>query len=148
MNIDSFINGPQRENDLAFCKKYIELSDYYWQLADEDIIQSVDSAMDSALTDYYGCKLEGLLKDKSIPEIKKYFMVKKIQVYSEIPESFSLPIRKKIDGFLLKRRLEAKRLKFIIPDYDKEMSVIDYYANYLVAQELKKRLELQLGKMI
>lgn len=148
MTIDNFINGPQRENDLLFCNKYLELSELYWQLGDEEILKSIEDAMNSTLVDYQSGKLEGPLKNKSIAEIKKYFMIKKIQIYSEIPESISLPIRKKIDSFLLKRRLEAKRLRFIIPDYDKEMSVIDYYANYLVAQELKKKLELQLGKMI
>ena len=148
MNIDNFVNGPQRENDLLFCNKYLELSELYWQLGDEEILKSIEEAMNSTLVDYQSGKLEGPLKNKSITEIKRYFMVQKIRVYSEIPESISLPIRKKLDSFLLKRRLEAKRLKFIVPHYDKEMSVIDYYANYLVAQELKKRLELQLGKMI
>ncbi len=148
MNIDNFINGPQRESDLQFCKKYIELSEYYWQLGDEEILKSIEAAMNSALVDYQSGKLEGPLKNKSIPEIKKYFLIKKIKVLAEIPESMSTIIRKEIDKLLLKKRDDAKRLGFMIPKNGRQLTLVNYYANYMVAQEVKKRLELHLGKHI
>ena len=112
MNIDNFINGPQRESDLQFCKKYIELSEYYWQLGDEEILKSIEAAMNSALVDYQSGKLEGPLKNKSIPEIKKYFLIKKIKVLAEIPESMSTIIRKEIDKLLLKKKRRRKKIRF------------------------------------
>ena len=148
MNIDNFINGPQRESDLQFCKKYIELSEYYWQLGDEEILKSIEAAMNSALVDYQSGKLEGPLKNKSIPEIKKYFLIKKIKVLAEIPESMSTIIIKEIDKLLLKKRDDAKRLGLMIPENGKQLTLVNYYANYMVAQEVKKRLELHLGKHI
>ena len=51
MNIDNFINGPQRESDLQFCKKYIELSEYYWQRGDGGIGKSIEAARNSALVE-------------------------------------------------------------------------------------------------
>ena len=148
MNIDNFINGPQRESDLQFCKKYIELSEYYWQLGDEEILKSIEAAMNSALVDYQSGKLEGPLKNKSIREIKKYFLIKKIKVLAEIPESMSTIIRKEIDKLLLKKRDDAKRLGFMIAENGRQLTLVNYYANYMVAQEVKKRLELHLGKHI
>ena len=148
MNIDNFINGPQRESDLQFCKKYIELSEYYWQLGDEEILKSIEAAMNSALVDYQSGKLEGPLKNKSIREIKKYFLIKKIKVLAEIPESMSTIIIKEIDKLLLKKRDDAKRLGLMIPENGKQLTLVNYYANYMVAQEVKKRLELHLGKHI
>ena len=148
MNIDNFINGPQRESDLQFCKKYIELSEYYWQLGDEEILKSIEAAMNSALVDYQSGKLEGPLKNKSIREIKKYFLIKKIKVLAEIPESMSTIIRKEIDKLLLKKRNDAKRLGLMITEHGKQLTLVNYYANYMVAQEVKKRLELHLGKHI
>lgn len=148
MNIDNFINGPQRESDLQFCKKYIELSEYYWQLGDEEILKSIEAAMNSALVDYQSGKLEGPLKNKSIREIKKYFLIKKIKVLAEIPESMSTIIIKEIDKLLLKKRDDAKRLGFMIPENGRQLTLVNYYANYMVAQEVKKRLELHLGKHI
>ena len=148
MNIDNFINGPQRESDLQFCKKYIELSEYYWQLGDEEILKSIEAAMNSALVDYQSGKLEVPLKNKSIREIKKYFLIKKIKVLAEIPESMSTIIIKEIDKLLLKKRDDAKRLGLMIPENGKQLTLVNYYANYMVAQEVKKRLELHLGKHI
>lgn len=148
MSIENFINGAQRENDLLFCKEYIELSNYYWQLADEDILKSIEDAMSSTLVDFHSGKVEGILKGKNMPEIKKYFLIKKIKLFSEIPENTSKEIRKQLDKLLLRKRQEAKRLGLMIPENGKHLTLVNYYANYMVAQEVKKRLELHLGKHI
>lgn len=148
MSIDSFINGPQRENDLVFCKKYIELSDYYWQLADEDVLNSIEEALKSTLVDYQGGKLEGQFKGKSQTEIRNYFLVKKLRLYEAIPKELAERIQREIDKYLRGKTIQAKRNGLIVPDYGNHLKVKEYLANYIVAQELKKRLEFHLGKSI
>lgn len=148
MSIDSFINGPQRENDLIFCKKYIELSDYYWQLADEDVLKSIEEALKSALIDYQCGKLEGQFKGKSQAEIKNYFLVKKLHLYETIPNELAEKAQKEIDKYLQGKKVEARRNGLIVPEYGKHLKVKEYLANYIVAQEKKKLLEFHLGKSI
>ncbi len=148
MSIDSFINGPQRENDLVFCKKYIELSDYYWQLADEDVLNSIEEALKSTLVDYQGGKLEGQFKGKSQTEIRNYFLVKKLRLYEAIPKELAERIQREIDKYLRGKTIQAKRNGLIVPDYGNHLKVKEYLANYIVAQENKKILEFHLGKSI
>lgn len=148
MSIDSFINGPQRENDLVFCKKYIELSDYYWQLADEDVLNSIEEALKSTLVDYQGGKLEGQFKGKSQTEIRNYFLVKKLRLYEAIPKELAERIQIEIDKYLRGKTIQAKRNGLIVPDYGSHLKVKEYLANYIVAQENKKILEFHLGKSI
>lgn len=140
------MNTPEKRNDLDFCNKYISLSENYWSMADKDIIDSIEAAMQATLIDYHSGKLEGQFKGKSESEIKRYFLIKKLNLYETIPKVWAERIQREIDKFLRSKGIEAKRNGLIVPNYGSHLKVSEYLANYLVAQENKKRLELYLGR--
>lgn len=132
-------------NELKFCNDYISISQRYWDLADKEVIEAMDAAMQEILTSRLQGKNLGNFDGMSEQDIKKHFTSKKLRVYAAIPDDLADIVCKDIDKFLWKNYIVASGLKFNIPPRGEHLTLSEYYVNFLLAEIAKKRLDLLLG---
>ena len=133
--IIDYLEQPEYINLKKFCEKYLELSDFYWSLADEKEFNAIKKAESELLSESYMNKLPDKFKNMNSNQIKEYFQQMLINLYSSIPEAQAKLIQKEIDKHLKKNIIYADKLKLKVPK-DTYLKIKDYYINYLIVKEV------------
>ena len=138
------LEGPEKANTLEFCKDYIELSERYWTLADQDLLNAINSAMDEAIQNSYTQKESNRFDGMTISEIKKFFHQRRLELFKDISPKTADYIQDLIDEHLKRKRYYAEKCELQIPGRE-HLSVAQYYLNYEKAKIAARSLGLAVG---
>jgi len=139
-----WLESPSRENEKIFHSKNIELSDILWNLADENLLSAIENALEDVLTKRHTGEYV------SYPNLNDYEVIniydlKKIELFSSIPDYMAEEILKKINNHLNKNRSYAHERGMKIPS-GRNLRMSEYYENYLISKEIMKLLNIQTYK--
>lgn len=128
-----------------FCTEYMRLSEIYWEMADQDKLERISLASEKVLIDkVMGVKDYDLVK-LSDEQIIAHFHKEKIRIYEQIPEKMSSVITQKINDFVNRNTIYARKLRLIIPS-ENIMTVHQYYYNYELVKQLLPTFESMLWR--
>ncbi|MDD3896024.1 MAG: hypothetical protein PHX19_01390 [Bacilli bacterium] len=140
--IIDYLEQPEYINLKKFCEKYLELSDFYWSLADEKDSKAIKKAESELLSEMYENKLPDKFKNMNSNQIQEYFHQRLIDLYSSIPEGQAKLIKKEIDKHLKKNIVYANKLRLKVPK-DTYLKVKDYYINYIIVKQILPYIEIK-----
>jgi len=143
--IIDYLEQPEYINLKKFCEKYLELSDFYWSLADEKESNGIKKAESELLSEIYVNKLPDKFQNMDSNQIQEYFHQMLINLYSSIPEAQAKLIQKEIDKHLKKNIIYANKLKLKVPK-DTYLKVKDYYINYVIVKKILPYITIKADK--
>lgn len=143
--VSEYFEYPEAVNLLKFCEKYIELSEIFIGYADEDELKAIEDALHNVMVRYKMGDTPERFKGLSINEIKNIFYKNKINILNDISENDTVLIKNKLNQFIYKNIIYARKLKMAEP-ITKKLSNEDYYNNYIIAQENLPALTLKAEK--
>lgn len=140
--IIDYLDQPEFINLKKFSDRYIELTELYWSLADENHVNSLKRTESELLSKCAKDILPDKFKGMSMTQIQNYFHQELIRLYSGIPENQAKLMQKEIDDYLRRNNTYATKLKLKIPN-KVSLEVIDYYVNYLIVKNNLPYIEIK-----
>lgn len=137
--INSWINKPRYENLAKFGAECITLIDLYWDMANQDRIQTIEKAYSNTLVDKELGDKNYYLAQQSTSDIAKHFHELRLREYDKIDEKTSKVMRERISKFINSNIANARDLDLIIPE--NILTNYQIYYNYTFLKRVLPTIE-------
>ncbi len=143
--VTNYLEKPTFVNLEDFCKNYLELSESYFSLGDEDQINAIKKAKDEVLVaKALGTEIQFFV-NKSAEEIIAYFEREMIRIVKKIPKDISEEVKNEIKRYLIRNLIYAQKLKMNIPKAQ-QLTVEEFYENYKIVKDSLPVISYRAGK--